>query len=76
MYISAARHLALPPYKVCMVTGDIGDLIQAAKLGFKTIYVKHPDASPSASASVRMRSEGGEVDAVVESFSEIADLIK
>ncbi|EGN94278.1 hypothetical protein SERLA73DRAFT_125803 [Serpula lacrymans var. lacrymans S7.3] len=76
VYLGAAYHLSLPPHKIALVAAHIYDLRGAASAGFKTVYVPRPsEDSPTVRAEVRMKKDGGEVDLIVESFLELAQLV-
>jgi 2-haloalkanoic acid dehalogenase type II len=72
MYLGAARLLGLKPEEVCMVAAHVGDLRAAKSFGLKTIYVKRPTEDKDVQENVRAGE--GEVDAVVQSFEELASL--
>ncbi|KAF5346432.1 hypothetical protein D9758_012741 [Tetrapyrgos nigripes] len=76
-YQSALSHLSLSstPSKAAMVAAHIHDLRAAAKVGMKTIFVKREtEDSVEVRESVRAKSEGGEVDVVVDNLEELAGL--
>ncbi|KAG2113230.1 HAD-like domain-containing protein [Suillus clintonianus] len=76
VYQSAAYHLSLPPHKIAMVAAHKFDLLAAASVGFKTIYVPRPaEDSREVRESMRSRKDGGEVDLVVKDFHELARLM-
>jgi FMN phosphatase YigB (HAD superfamily) len=67
------KHLSLEPKDCAMVAAHIWDLRGAARTGMKTIYVKRAAEEPIANQEeVKPKSEGGEVDLVVDSFTELA----
>ena len=71
------RHLSLPPENCAMVAAHIYDLQAAAKNGMKTVYVHRPledDGPLKAVGGVKTKAEGGEVDYVVHSFVELAEI--
>jgi FMN phosphatase YigB (HAD superfamily) len=75
MYASGAKNLDLTPSEVCMVAAHIDDLRYAAKNGMKTVYVRRPTEDVGGlRESVKAKSEGGDVDAVVDSFEQLAGL--
>lgn len=77
VYQSAAYHLSLPPHKIAMVAAHKFDLLAAASVGFKTIYVPRPaEDSREVRESMRGKKDGGEVDLVVKDFEELAKLIR
>jgi len=58
-----------------MVAAHIYDLRAAAKLGMKTIYVhREGEDSKVDREAVKTKDEGGEVDVVVNTFEELAEL--
>ncbi|KAG2113224.1 HAD-like domain-containing protein [Suillus clintonianus] len=76
VYLSAAYHLSLPPHKIAMVAAHRLDLLAAASVGFKTIYVPRPtEDSREVRESMRSKKDGGEVDLVVKDFHELARLM-
>ncbi|OCH88819.1 haloacid dehalogenase [Obba rivulosa] len=76
MYLGAVRHLGLRPEQVVMVAAHIADLRAAASHGLRTVYVRRPtEDAPTVRADVRAKAVGGEVDAVVDSFAELAALV-
>ncbi|KAK7688383.1 hypothetical protein QCA50_008756 [Cerrena zonata] len=75
MYLGAAERLSLTPDKVAMVAAHIYDLRAAAGHGMKTVYVRRPTEDVDQQDSVKPKSEGGEVDVVVSSFVELAELL-
>ncbi|KAG2074524.1 haloacid dehalogenase [Suillus decipiens] len=77
VYQSAAYHLSLPPHKIAMVAAHKYDLLAAASVGFRTIYVPRPaEDSHEVRESMRSKKDGGEVDLVVKDFEELARLIR
>ncbi|KAH7908282.1 HAD-like domain-containing protein [Hygrophoropsis aurantiaca] len=75
-YLSAAYHLSVEPQKIAMVAAHKYDLLGAAKVGFKTIYVPRPaEDTPEIRAEVKAKKHGGEVDLVVRGFVELASLV-
>lgn len=75
MYLGAAERLSLTPDKVAMVAAHIYDLRAAAGHGMKTVYVRRPTEDGEFRDQVKSKAEGGEVDVVVSSFTELADLL-
>lgn len=75
-YNEAMRHLALPPARCAMVAAHIYDLRAAAGQGMVTVYVRRPHEDIPLDSPVRSKKDGGEVDYVVDSFLEIADIIE
>lgn len=77
VYQSAAYHLSLPPHKIAMVAAHKHDLLAAASVGFRTVYVPRPaEDSREVRESMRSKKDGGEVDLVVKDFEELARLIR
>ena len=74
-YNEAMRHLAVRPARCAMVAAHIYDLRAAAGQGMITVYVGRPDEDIPLDSPVRSKKDGGEVDYVVDSFLEIADII-
>lgn len=77
VYQSAAYHLSLPPHKIAIVAAHRWDLLGAASVGFKTIYVPRPTEDPSeVRENMLNKKDGGEVDLVVKDFQELARLVR
>ncbi|KAF8908200.1 haloacid dehalogenase [Gymnopilus junonius] len=77
-YTEAVRHLALPAESCGMVSAHIGDLRAAAGTGMKTIYVRRPNEDAFRSGEddeVKSKAGGGEVDYVVDSLVQLADVL-
>jgi len=74
-YLSAMHHLSLPPEKCAMVAAHIHDLHAAAAVGMKTVYISRP-GEDKYSTEIRAKSDGGEVDMVVSSFTELASMMR
>lgn len=68
------KHLSLEPHKCAMVAAHGWDLRGAAEAGMKTIYVRRAAVEPFDEEDVKPKSEGGEVDLVVDSLTELAAL--
>ena len=75
-YLGAVQHLSLPPQKCAMVAAHLSDLQAAASHGLKTIYVRRPTEDLEVRDTVKTKAEGGEVDVVVDSFLELAEILK
>jgi FMN phosphatase YigB (HAD superfamily) len=73
MYEGAARLLGLPLADVCMVAAHMYDLRAARAFGMKTVYVRRPTEDLDERDLVSAGADG-EVDAVVDSLEELADL--
>lgn len=58
-----------------MVAAHIYDLRFAASHGLKTVYVRRPTEDVDVKDQVKSKQEGGEVDVVVDSFEELAELL-
>jgi FMN phosphatase YigB (HAD superfamily) len=59
-----------------MVAAHRIDLLAAASVGFKTVYVPRPnDDLREVRENMRSKKDGGEVDFVVKDFQELARLI-
>ncbi|KAH9475812.1 (S)-2-haloacid dehalogenase [Psilocybe cubensis] len=80
VYIDAARHLSLPPEHCALVAAHIYDLRAAAKVGMRSVYIRRPgeDIDPSTGeyVDVKTKENGGDVDYVVGTFLELADVVK
>ncbi|KAJ7582081.1 haloacid dehalogenase [Mycena floridula] len=76
-YLGALRHLSLSetPGKCAMVACHLFDLRAAATHGITTVYIPRGDDDLSI-GEVKSKAEGGEVDFVVKSFIEVAQLLK
>ena len=57
-----------------MVAAHIWDMHGAAKVGMKTIYIPRGDEQAGV-GEVKSKKDGGEVDLVIHSFTELADII-
>ena len=58
-----------------MVAAHIYDLRAAASHGMKTVYVRRPTEDGDVRDSVKSKADGGEVDVVVDSFTDLANLM-
>jgi FMN phosphatase YigB (HAD superfamily) len=61
-----------------MVAAHIHDLRAAGSLGMTTIYVRRPNEDAGAinlNLDVKSKEDGGEVDCVVDSFVELAEIL-
>ncbi|KZT40319.1 haloacid dehalogenase [Sistotremastrum suecicum HHB10207 ss-3] len=75
-YLGAAYHLTLPPNKVAMVAAHYLDLKAAASFGLKTVYVRRPtEDTVEERTGTKTKKEGGDVDVVVDSFTELAEVL-
>lgn len=75
-YLGAAHHLSVPPTQVAMVAAHILDLRAAASHGLRTVYVRRPtEDGEGVRETVKTRAEGGDVDVVVDSFEELAEVL-
>ncbi|KAF8207904.1 HAD-like domain-containing protein [Mycena galopus ATCC 62051] len=74
VYLGAIKHLSLEPHNCAMVAAHMFDLSAAAGLGMRTIYIPRAGENPGGK-EVKPKVEGGEVDVVVESFTELAALL-
>lgn len=75
-YLSVIRHLSLPPEKCAMVAAHLYDLRAAASLGLKTVYIRRAEEDGDSTDAVRSKRDGGEVDVVVDSFLELAKIVR
>jgi FMN phosphatase YigB (HAD superfamily) len=71
MYCGAARLLGLRLDEVCLVAAHMYDLRAAKEHGMKTVYVRRATEDLDERENVRA---GVDVDAVVDSLDELADL--
>ncbi|KAF5360228.1 hypothetical protein D9757_011886 [Collybiopsis confluens] len=82
-YQGALKHLSLSetPHKAAMVAAHIFDLRAAAKVGLRTVYVPRPQEEwdiadlRAEGIEIKSKAEGGDVDAVVKDFHELANLL-
>jgi len=72
-YQEAIRHLSLPADNCAMVAAHIHDLRAAASQGMATVYVRRPSEDKN-SQDITDKSQGGEVDYVVDSLTELAEI--
>lgn len=75
VYLGALHHLALPPEKCAMVAAHLWDLRAAASHGMRTVYVPRITDDPEDRDNVKSKAEGGEVDLVMKSIQELAELV-
>lgn len=59
-----------------MVAAHIYDLQHAASHGMKTVYVRRATEDLDQRDGIKSKADGGEVDLVVNSILEIAELFK
>ena len=76
MYLGAIHHLSLRPEQVALVAAHIYDIRAAASHGMKTVYVRRPTEEPLERDQVKSKGEGGEVDVVVDSFLQLAEILQ
>lgn len=77
MYLGAAERLSLPPEKCAMVAAHMRDVRAAASYGLKTVFVRRStEDTEEVRSQVRSKREGGEVDEVVNSFDELAEILR
>ena len=76
-YLETLRLLNLRPEECAMVAAHIYDLRAAGSLGMTTVYVPRvkEDTDVENERDVKSKADGGEVDYVVSSFTELADVI-
>ncbi|KAK6992850.1 Haloacid type II [Favolaschia claudopus] len=72
VYQGAMKQLSLEPEKCAMIATHAWDLRGAAKAGMKTVYVARNAQEPIGYEEVKAKSEGGEVDLVFNSFTDLA----
>jgi len=62
-----------------MVAAHIFDLRAAAAQGMRTVYVRRPkedeEALSALGGDIKSKEHGGEVDIVVDSFTELAEVL-
>jgi beta-phosphoglucomutase-like phosphatase (HAD superfamily) len=75
VYLGAAALIALAPSKIAMVAAHISDLRAAASHGMRTVYVRRPTEDVGVRDSIKSKADGGEVDIVVDSLTELAGLV-
>ncbi|KAI0346841.1 haloacid dehalogenase [Trametopsis cervina] len=75
VYLGALHHLSVPPSKCALVAAHIYDLRHAASHGMKTVYVRRPTEDLDVKDTVKTKADGGEVDMVVDSILELAELV-
>ncbi|KAJ7225221.1 haloacid dehalogenase [Mycena haematopus] len=74
VYLGAIKHLSLEPRNCAMVAAHLFDLRAAASVGMRTIYIPRAGENPDG-GEVKLRADGGDVDVVVESFTELAAIL-
>ncbi|KAI0737580.1 haloacid dehalogenase [Daedaleopsis nitida] len=75
VYLGAIHHLNIPPEKCAMVAAHLWDLRAAASHGMKTVYVPRITDDPEDREFVKSKAEGGEVDVLVRSLEELAEIV-
>ncbi|KAJ7456012.1 haloacid dehalogenase [Mycena galericulata] len=75
VYLGATKHVSLDPQNCAMVAAHIYDLRAAASVGMRTIYVRRAGEEKADIGEIKSKAEGGEVDVVVDSFTELAALL-
>jgi len=90
VYEGAAYHLSLDPSKCALVAAHIDDLHAADRCGYRSVYIRRETEDLSVRENVRVRkqipsqrsasgraagSEIREVDLVVDSFLELAEML-
>ncbi|KAJ7456013.1 haloacid dehalogenase [Mycena galericulata] len=75
VYLGALKHLSLEPQNCALVAAHIYDLRAAANLGIRTIYVRRAGEEKADIGEIKSKAEGGEVDMVVDSLTELAALL-
>lgn len=76
VYLGALNHLSLEPNNCAMVAAHIYDLRAAAALGMRTVYIRRVgEESAIGVGEIKAKAQGGEVDVVVDSFTELAALL-
>ncbi|KAJ7251447.1 haloacid dehalogenase, partial [Mycena rebaudengoi] len=74
VYLGAMKHLSLKPENCAMVATHVWDLRGAARTGMKTIYVRRAAEKQEHEEEPKTKAEGGEVDAIIGSFTELVPL--
>ncbi|CCL99944.1 uncharacterized protein FIBRA_01969 [Fibroporia radiculosa] len=74
MYLGALQYLALQPHECAMVAAHIYDLRAAASHGMKTVYIPRLGEDQSLETAPRSKQDGGEVDIIVNSLVELAEV--
>ncbi|KAF7354411.1 Haloacid type II [Mycena venus] len=77
VYLGGVENLSLQPHECAMVAAHVNDLLAAEKLGMRTIYIPRPEEElefPDV-GEVKPKTDGGSVDLVVHSFTELAGLL-
>ncbi|THG97575.1 hypothetical protein EW026_g4447 [Hermanssonia centrifuga] len=59
-----------------MVASHIYDVRAAATLGIKTVYIRRPTEDEGVRDEIKSKAEGGDMDVVVTSFIELAEILK
>jgi len=72
-YQEAIRHLSLPANNCAMVAAHIHDLRAAASQRMVTVYIRRP-SEDSSLQDIKEKSQAGEVDYVVNSLTELAEI--
>ncbi|KAJ7171414.1 haloacid dehalogenase [Mycena filopes] len=75
VYFGAIKHLSLEPHQCAMVAAHVYDLRAAAGVGMRTIYIPRKGEEAAGEGEVRTKAKGGEVDVVVGSFTELAEVL-
>ncbi len=66
----------MTPDKCVLVAAHIYDLQNAASHGMKTVYVRRATEDLAVRDGIKSKANGGEVDLVVDSILELAELFK
>ncbi|KAL5489860.1 hypothetical protein ACEPAI_4692 [Sanghuangporus weigelae] len=75
VYRSGARFLALEPEQCAMVAAHLPDLRAAIAQGLRSVYVRRPTEDEANRNFVATKDDGGEVDVIVDSFEELAEML-
>jgi phosphoglycolate phosphatase-like HAD superfamily hydrolase len=75
-FLGATRLLGLPPHEVAMVAAHIDDLRAAASHGLCTVYLRRLTEDIGIRETVSSKAQGGEVDVVVDSLLELAEVLE
>ncbi|KAF7358006.1 Haloacid type II [Mycena venus] len=74
VYLGAVKHLSLEPHNCAMVAAHVYDIRAAAGVGMRTVYIPRAGEDPGA-GEIKSKAEGGDIDVVVNSFTELAALL-
>lgn len=75
VYLGAVKHLSLEPHNCAMVAAHVYDLRAAASVGMRTVYIPRAGEESQGVGEVKSKADGGDIDVVVQSFTELAALL-